>query len=95
MIQQFSNVHSLGDIPKEGVVNKSVNCPICDYSDISEDLVIKHIEEVYQLVDQGTKKTNKRCRFFQQNRCFKGHNCKFIHEKIAQTLNETETNKNE
>lgn len=95
VIKHLEDVHSLGDSLKDNVENKDVNCPLCDYIDTSEECVIKHIEKVHQLADLGPKKTNKTCRYFLQNRCFKGQDCKFLHEEINQNLNEQEANKNE
>ena len=93
VIQHIEDVHSLGELRKENVETKDMNCPLCEYCDTSEELLIKHIEEVHQLVDHSPKKTNKPCRYFLKNRCFKGQDCKFLHEKVNLNLKNIEANK--
>ena len=61
---------------------KNVKCPLCDYSGDTDEQVIKHLEEVHELVDDPKpRKINKPCRYFKQNRCFKGVECKFTHQE--------------
>ena len=59
-----------------------INCPLCDYSGDTDEQVIKHLEEVHELYDDPKpRKINKPCRYFRQNRCSKGLECKFTHQE--------------
>ena len=92
IVKHLSDVHNVDDIPKEKEDTKDVNCPLCDFSSKSEEQTIKHIEDVHKLVDESTsKKINKPCRYYRQKRCFKGQDCKFVHEETQESPNKKPT----
>ena len=78
MVEHLRKVHNLGDNSED-----NIKCPICDYSAYKEEQVIKHIEIVHDLPEQEmSNKINKPCRYFKEKRCFKGSECKFMHENL-------------
>ena len=93
--KHMAEVHNIEDAKKDNDL-ECFNCPLCEYNADSEELVIKHLEDVHKLVDEPKpRKINKPCRYYKQNRCFKGEDCKFTHEKTFENTYETKDNHNE
>ena len=81
IVKHLADIHNLVDKTHNDKMNV-VKCPICEYSSDTDEKVVKHLENVHNLVDEATaNKVNKPCRYFKQNRCFKGPECKFVHEE--------------